>query len=507
MPGNSKGVTLASVDLGSTFPFMAIFRSFKLATQPGKMMLALMLVVVMFVVGWALDDLLGGYRVLPGEFKAYVEQYDAESFDQWREEARQRGLEQLAFMMHREVGLSADEAQALIDRPDRWAAAEAAIKQHRREQITVDPNREQFYRTAAATARADLDQWRPTGVFRHAIQIKIRAFRNLVDSAINLRFGFNQLDPSEKLDGNTVIGALRTVLWALPAWLWQGHQIFMIIWLAVFLGTWSLLGGAISRVAVVEAATGRRPSMSEGVSFVAKRWVSFILMPLVPLIFFGLLALGLALAGLLFHLTVVDIVAAVFWAIAIPIGLLIAAGLVGWSGAVHLMYPALSAESSDLFDGVSRSYSYVVTRPWRFIGYTLIALGYGAVTYLFVGLLIFLTLFIARQATGLWSGPFMDLMPLPQWGELEYHAKDAANWSARIAGAVVKVWAMLTVGMVAAYAVSFYFSAYSVIYLLMRHSCDGTDPSVIAVEAPAPEAAPAPAVVSVDPDINLADDQ
>jgi hypothetical protein len=498
-----RGVSVSEIDYRRAFPFIAIFRSFKLATQPGKMLLALMLVVVMFVVGWILDGLVGGERVVPGEFKAYAQMYDAQAFEQWRTQAREDNREYITFMLQRDARLDADAAQKIAADDDRWRLAERAILDFRQRQTEAAPDSAAVFDANAATSLRELEQRRPRGVFDEALRIKINAFRNLVSAAVGQNVGFDQLDPSVTLDGTSVIGALRTAAWVLPAWLWHAHSWFVVVWLIVFLGSWSILGGALSRLAVVEAAAGDRLSMSEGVSYAARRWWSYALMPLVPLIFFGILALGLALLGLLFHLPAIDIVAAVFWVIAIPIGLILASGLVGWAGAVHMMYPALSAEGSDLFDGVSRSYSYVVTRPWRYIFYTMVALVYGAVTYLFVGLLVFLALYLAHAATGLWSTPFSDLMPEPRLGELSYSTDAAAGWSDRIAGTVVKVWVMLTIGLVAAYAVSYYFCAYSMIYLLLRKTCDGTDMSQVYREA-----APTPALVEpAEPTVDQADDQ
>ena len=56
-------------------------------------------------------------------------------------------------------------------------------------------------------------------------------------------------------------------------------------------------------------------------------------------------------------------------------------GLVGWP----MMYATISAEGSDSFDAISRSYSYVYQSPWHYIWYSLVAIGYGAVVVFFVG--------------------------------------------------------------------------------------------------------------------------
>src|SRR5262249_32373096 len=72
-------------------------------------------------------------------------------------------------------------------------------------------------------------------------------------------------------------------------------------------------------------------------------------------------------------------------------------GLVGWP----LMYTTISAEGSDSFDAISRSYSYVYQAPWHYLGYTLVALVYGAVLIFFVGLIGSLMVYMGKWAVGM----------------------------------------------------------------------------------------------------------
>ena len=56
----------------------------------------------------------------------------------------------------------------------------------------------------------------------------------------------------------------------------------------------------------------------------------------------------------------------------------------GTAGGFNLMYPTIAVEGSDSFDAISRSFSYIYARPWRMIWYTMVAIVYGALTFLFV---------------------------------------------------------------------------------------------------------------------------
>ena len=144
--------------------------------------------------------------------------------------------------------------------------------------------------------------------------------------------------------------------------------------------------------------------------------------------------------------------------------------------------PAISTEGTDGFDAVSRSFSYVLHRPWRFVGYTLLAIGYGAITYLFVGAVIFLTLYLAQQATAAWS-PFGELYPEPRVGQLRYELDySQLGWSERIAAVLIWVWTTLVVSVGAAYAISYYFCVYGQAYLLLREHHDGADPQQVHID-------------------------
>jgi len=507
MTSPTRGQTIRDIDYANTFRFTAIFRAFKIATQPGKMTIALGLVIIMFVVGVLLDGLIGGGRVLPGEFQQFIQADSVDAFKQWRTQQRESIPGSIADRLRKDADLDYEAAQQIADDPaTRWQGAVDAVNdryaqldERMAEVYADDPEGLAAHRTQSARARAAaierIEDLRPTGVFGVALQTKVDAFRDLIDAARAFSFGFDQIDPRQSLDPAappTIFGSVRLAAYELPAWLWHAHPWFLAIWLIAFIAVWSLLGGAVSRLCMVDAATGDRLSMSDGVHFACRRWLSFAIAPLLPLLIVGLVALVLAVGGLLFHLPVLDIVGAVLMVFAIPLGVLMAFFLIGWLGSVHLIYPALAAEGTDAFDAISRSYSYVLARPWRFILYTLIALGYGVITYLFVGLFIFATLYLVQTAGSAWTAPLESVFPAPELGQLSYEIDTAGlSVTERIAAVIIRVYYMLTVGLIAAYAISFYFSAYSLIYLVLRNRCDGTDAGEVFIERdPAADAPP-----------------
>lgn len=487
--------TVTRIDYGSTFGFTRIFNSFRIAVQPGKLVLGLLIVLTMLLVGWVMDGLFGGRVVQPGEFEAYVAASSEEQFEQRLENIQQTTMRSLAGIIEearptREV--MQEVSDTLRDAEDPHALAIEAIGktyQQKRDEFAEmygnDPegleDRLVLITEAEAGAIAQIDALQPRGVFQTVQRIISNSFSNLVGATgatlVTIdpeHIGFDQFNPAQPLNERTIIGSLRTVVYELPGWLWAQHPWYLAIWLIVFVVIWSLLGGAISRMAMIEATLGEQESVAEAVAFSSARWFTYATTPLLPLIFAGLFGLLLAVLGLLFYVPGLDILAALLWVIAIALGFAMAFLLIVWLGAVHLIYPAIAAEGTDGFDAVSRGFSYVLHRPWRFVTYTLLAIGYGAITYLFVGTFIFLTLYLAQQATAAWS-PFEQLYPEPRLGHLHYEVDTTElGWTQRVGAVLIWVWTTIFISLVAAYAISYYFSVYSQIYLLLRRRHDGT---------------------------------
>ena len=133
---------------------------------------------------------------------------------------------------------------------------------------------------------------------------------------------------------------------------------------------------------------------------------------------------------------------------------------------------------------VSRSFSYVLGRPWRWFFYNLVGLVYGAFTYLLVGAAILLTVWVTHHCVGLWvvreAAPglnrFDAIFPPPQFGQFPGEVEwSQLGLSAKITAGLILFWIYAAMLLLAAYAVNFYFSINTWIYLLLRRSADGTE--------------------------------
>ena len=285
-------------------------------------------------------------------------------------------------------------------------------------------------------------------------------------------------------------------------WLISQHWLYAVIFLAIALLAWSLLGGAVYRIAALHAARDEKISIVAALRYSAGKLLSFFSAPLIPLAIILVLGLLLALGGLLGNIPwgIGALIIGAGFFLAILLGLLIAFLAIGLTAGFGLMYPTITVEGSDCFDAISRSFSYVFSRPWRTILYSLVALVYGTLCYLFVRLFAFLALMAARTFVG-W-GVFTGgrnvpegadrldaLWPTPTFDNFHGPVNWAALSGAEALGALLlAIWVYLVAAVVAAFLLSFYASAGTMIYLLLRRHVDATELNDVWVEESAEQA-------------------
>lgn len=327
-------------------------------------------------------------------------------------------------------------------------------------------------------------------------------------------------------------------------------RIYLLLCLVWSLATWAFFGGVITRIAAIQLAGKDRVTLQEAVKFVATRYTSYILSPIVPVGIIAFIVVGLAIYGLIALIPGVGDL--VLYGLLFPLvalgGLvmaILAVGLVGYP----LMYATISVEGSDTFDALSRAYNYVFQAPWNFLWYGVVAVVYGAAVTLFVVFLASLTVYLAKWS--ICQAPFSEssgrkpdylFIYAPEsfgWRELflkgtalEYTLKrdvspaaklpadgtvppDAARpklvaverdpaaaqqyrnsvWGIeRVGAAMVTFWLTLIFLLMLGFSYSYFWSASTMIYLLMRKKVDETELDEVFIEEdlPEPPAPPAP---------------
>ncbi len=322
------------------------------------------------------------------------------------------------------------------------------------------------------------------------------------------------------------------------------YLLLVILWMVA---VWAFCGGVITRLAAVQLANKGPITLKQACQFVAKRYLSFLLAPVVPLIIIGVVVFGLMCYGLLGMIPFLGDI--VFLGLGLPIiiaaGAVMAVFLVGLVG-YPLMYTTLSVEgdSSDTFDALSRSINYVYQAPWHYIWYSLVAVVYGAAVTFFVlffaSLMVYLGKWAVSQTPGnesadrkpdflfiytpesfgwrelllkdspyaverevvpqykTWAAPAnpKDAIPTNRMvvvyrpiSQQQYDQNRNEFWWYNTWGAgIVCFWLTLMFLMMVGFSYSFFWSAATVIYLLMRKKVDEADIDEVFVEEDEPEA-------------------
>lgn len=160
------------------------------------------------------------------------------------------------------------------------------------------------------------------------------------------------------------------------------QTVITVIWMVL---VWGFFGGAITRIAAVQIARDEKIGLSDAIRFARNKCVSYVAAPVFPLIIVMALLMGCMLGGLVIRIPLIGtILGGALWGLPLIAGFVMTIILLGLSMGWPLMLPAISAEGSDSFDALSRSYSYVFQKPWKFIFYTSVAIIYGALVFTFI---------------------------------------------------------------------------------------------------------------------------
>ncbi|MGC3969056.1 MAG: hypothetical protein QM775_17345 [Pirellulales bacterium] len=200
----------------------------------------------------------------------------------------------------------------------------------------------------------------------------------------------------------------------------------------------------------------------------AKRWMSYFAAPLLPIVAVIVVTAGLFLLGLVMRASV--FVAALGYPLAVLGGIVMALAMTGLSVGWPLMHATISAEGSDGFDAVSRSYSYVFQRPLHYLFY-----GFLAVLLGLLGLAV-----VELFARGVWQLSAWSV----SWGSgaelMDQALKNRGLSGSDVWGAkVLGFWNGCIRLVVLGYAFAFFWTAVSAAYLLLRYDTDGAEPDEI----------------------------
>jgi hypothetical protein len=213
---------------------------------------------------------------------------------------------------------------------------------------------------------------------------------------------------------------------------------------------WSLIGTILCRRSATLFAGNDESSMQRAIAYSVRRWKSAVIAPAIPLFSAVLLGVIAAVVGLLGCLPFLGHVWLVMTSpltliLAFAMAFLLLATAFGWP----LMLASIAVDDCDGFGALSRAFSSLSGRPWHAFGFAAISLLTGAIAVRLVNLLGTTTYACAVSSVAVGSGleRFQQSLLIP------------------LTSAVSTV--------IAGFGISYFWSAVTVIALLLRQEIDG----------------------------------
>jgi hypothetical protein len=283
-------------------------------------------------------------------------------------------------------------------------------------------------------------------------------------------------------------------------WMLRYHTLYFVLFALGVLLIWSWCGGAICRLAAVQFARDEKLTMRQGWRYAyEKLFGGFFLAPCIPLVLIAVTAVCMVVGGMLLRVPWLgDVVGGVLFFLAIIGGFVISILLLGLLVGGNLFWPAVAVEGSDAFDAFSRGLSYPLSKPWKTVLYAVIAIVFASICWVFANLFTFFMLAVTRATVAFGTSPF------GWWsrgGEGQAISKMELLWPFRgpnalyappdwkglapfeyVSAFFIAVYVLIVVGLIWSFLASFYFSASTVIYCLLRRDVDGTDLEDVYIE-------------------------
>lgn len=401
MPDSAHRVRLEGIDLTTAFPTLRLFESFRMAIQPTKLLLGMLLLMLVYFGGVTLDFIWGPQT--PADGPMYVLSFE-EPFESYH-------------------------------------------------------------------------------VFDQIVLRELHAFAGLINAATHLDLGVGDLADGR---GQGVLGAAWSMAIVTPGWVWSEHPGFFLLFGTYALIISTVLGGAISRLAVMQACADASDGLFETASFTAPRAGWFIVAPLIPVGVAGVVWLIQATIGaVLFNVPGLNVIGALGFGLMILIGFVAACLLIFSALGVGMLPSALAVEGTDAFDAVSRVCTFLIYRPIRYLLLVAITLVFGAMMYLIVGTIMYFAFWFTTKSAGAWVGDFNQLIVVQEFGRMPYRINaESLSTMDKATAWLLLVWSRLWFGLSLAFVISFFFSAQTWIYLLLRRDVDGTAFEECFIEGP-----------------------
>jgi hypothetical protein len=238
------------------------------------------------------------------------------------------------------------------------------------------------------------------------------------------------------------------------------------------LAVWGFGGGVITRIAAIELGREEQARMRSVLRVTGRRWFDFFTAPLYPVLGTFLIALlTMPVGWILSSSDAGSVVAGLLWIFVLIGGalsaLLMLWLLIGWP----LMWPAISAEETgDSFEAMSRSFAYAFQRPLHYLFYAAVASLLGYVCWSVVDFGCVLTLEATHWAVS-WGAGHERVVEAANFPP----ADDSGRTALRVGSTMIRGVEGLLLALSEAFAYSYFWVAATAIYLLLRQNLDRTE--------------------------------
>ncbi len=216
------------------------------------------------------------------------------------------------------------------------------------------------------------------------------------------------------------------------------------------IAVWSLFGLVMCRLAARQLTGNEEGSVRKGIQFGLRRWTQAVIAPLLPTAAVVVVMVPAVIAAFSGRLPWIGpalamITSPVVFACSVVGACLLIAVLLGWP----LMVAAIATDDCDGFGGLSRSYSLWTGRPWYFAWCWIMAACCGTVAMFLAHWLAHWTLHLSGLAIQLGLGE---------------------SPSTPFARSTIESLVLLGLK---TYALSFFWTSATIVYVLLRQSVDG----------------------------------
>ena len=344
------------------------------------------------------------------------------------------------------------------------------------------------------------------GPFISLLNYEMHCFAAAIQGVCNGRWGFSG---SAVSDEPAMLGSVASAGSGV-FWLATQRPCFAVFLTLTLLLLFSYFGGAICRLAAVRSAREESLSGTAALKFSCRKWGAALAAPLLPAAAFIFVGLCILVGGLIAAVWGLHTIVALFYPLTLIGGVVLMFIFLVVVTGFHLLWPTLAVEGSDTFDAIQRAAGYVFGRPWHTAFYSFVLLLYGGVSFVMVRIIGMLVLKFCHSFTGagmnlagnvqtstigkldaIWRMPaWQDLPLLPATGNVTFWGSflNAPLSGAESFTAFFLMCSVFTiVGLVGAYAVSFYFCGSTQMYFLLRRDVDAVDYDELYYEEPEDE--------------------